>query len=59
MTQAPRHPVTIDSPAYGLRDNQSDLGRLAGRRRARAAGVHDDIRLRGSHTVFYSEAELG
>jgi hypothetical protein len=59
MTQPPRHPVTIDSPAYGLRDNQPDLGRLGGHRRTCAAGVHDDIRLRGSHTVFHSEAELG
>jgi hypothetical protein len=59
MTQPPRHPVTIDSPAYRFRDNQPDLDSLVGRRRARAAGVHDDIRLRGSHTVFHSEAELG
>jgi len=59
MTQPPRHPVTIYSPADGLRDDQPDLGGLVGLWRARAAGVHDDIRLRRSHTVFHSEAELG
>jgi len=58
MTQPPRHPVTIDSPAYGLRHNQPDLGRLAGRRCASAAGVDDNVWLRGSHPAFHSEAEL-
>jgi hypothetical protein len=50
--------VTIYSPADGLRHNQPDLGRLAGRRCARAAGVYVNVWLRGSHTAFHSEAEL-
>ena len=58
MTQPPRHPVTIYSPAYGLGDDQPHLGSLADHRRARATGMHNNVWLRGSHTVFHSEAEL-
>jgi hypothetical protein len=59
MTKSSSHPMPIHCTADRLGNDQPDLWWVVCEGMSLAVGVHNKVRLRGSHTTAHGEVELG